>query len=39
MRNAALVCSLILIPCSQRAQDRKSDWKALYVFILVKRSS
>jgi len=30
MRNAALVCSLILIPCSLRAQDRKSDWKALY---------
>jgi len=30
MRNAALVCSLILIPCSLRAQDKKSDWKALY---------
>ena len=30
MRNAALMCSLILIPCSLRAQDTKSDWKALY---------
>ena len=30
MRKAALVCALILIPCSLRAQDRKSDWKALY---------
>ena len=30
MRNAALVCALILIPCSLRAQDSKSDWKALY---------
>ena len=30
MRNAALLCSLILIPCSLRAQEKKSDWKALY---------
>jgi hypothetical protein len=30
MRNAALVCSLILIPCSLHAQDQKSDWKSLY---------
>jgi hypothetical protein len=30
MRKAALVCFLILIPCSLRAQDKKSDWKALY---------
>jgi hypothetical protein len=30
MPNAALVCFLILIPCSLRAQDKKSDWKALY---------
>src|SRR6266496_6433606 len=30
MRNAALVCFLILIPCSLRAQDKKADWKALY---------
>ena len=30
MRIAALVCSLILIPCSLRGQDRKGDWKALY---------
>src|SRR5216683_2693463 len=32
MRNAALACFLILIliPCSLRAQDKKSDWKALY---------
>src|SRR6267143_4587034 len=30
MRNAALVCFLILIPCSLRAQDKKDDWKALY---------
>ena len=30
MRKASLVCFLILIPCSLRAQDRKSDWKALY---------
>ncbi len=30
MRNAALVCCLILIPCSLRAQDKKTDWKALY---------
>lgn len=29
MRNAALACFLILLPCSLRAQD-KSDWKALY---------
>src|SRR5216684_3229839 len=30
MRNAALACFLILIPCSLRAQDKKGDWKALY---------
>src|SRR6266851_7564582 len=30
MRNAALVCFLILIPCSLRAQDKRADWKALY---------
>jgi hypothetical protein len=30
MRKAALVCSLILIPYSLCAQDKKSDWKALY---------
>src|SRR5882762_8838205 len=30
MPNAALVCFLILIPCSLRAQDKKDDWKALY---------
>jgi hypothetical protein len=29
MRNAALACFLILIPCSLRAQDKKGDWKAL----------
>jgi hypothetical protein len=30
MRNAALVCFLILIPCSLRAQEKKDEWKALY---------
>ena len=30
MRNAALACFLILIPCSLRAQDKHGDWKALY---------
>ena len=30
MRNAALACFLILIPCSLRAQDKRDDWKALY---------
>jgi hypothetical protein len=30
MRNAALVCLLILISCSLPAQDKNSDWKALY---------
>ncbi len=30
MRNAALACFLILIPCSLPAQDKKNDWKALY---------
>jgi hypothetical protein len=30
MRSATVVCLLILIPSSLRAQDRKSDWKALY---------
>ena len=30
MRNAALACFLILIPCSLRAQNKRGDWKALY---------
>ena len=30
MCKAALACFLILIPWSLRAQDKKSDWKALY---------
>src|SRR6266568_4499242 len=30
MRNAALACFLILVPCSLCAQDKKADWKALY---------
>src|ERR1700730_4060070 len=30
MRKAALVCFLILIPCTLRAQDKKGDWKSLY---------
>src|SRR5258707_11151253 len=30
MRNAALVCFLILVPCSLHAQDKRADWKALY---------
>ena len=30
MRNAALACFLILIPCALRAQDKQGDWKALY---------
>src|SRR6266571_2847176 len=30
MRKAALMCFLILFPCSLRAQDKKGDWKALY---------
>jgi hypothetical protein len=30
MRNAALVCFLILIPCSLRAQNNRDDWKVLY---------
>ena len=30
MRSAAMVCLLILIPCSVRTQDKKGDWKALY---------
>src|SRR5712692_7500399 len=30
MRNAALVCFLILIPCSLPAQYKRADWKALY---------
>jgi len=30
MGNAALLCFLILIPCSLPAQDKNSDWKALY---------
>ena len=30
MRNVALACLLILIPCSLPAQDKKGDWKALY---------
>jgi hypothetical protein len=30
MHNAALVCFLILIPCSLGAQDKTGDWKVLY---------
>ena len=30
MRSVALVCVLILIPGSLRAQDKKGDWQALY---------
>ena len=30
MRTTALACFLILLPCSLHAQDKKSDWKALY---------
>ena len=30
MHKAALLCFLILIPGSLRAQDKKADWKALY---------
>lgn len=30
MRKATLAGFLILIPCLVRAQDKKSDWKALY---------
>ena len=30
MRNAALVCCLVLIPCSLRAQNKRDDWKTLY---------
>ena len=30
MRNAALACFLILVPCTLCAQDKRSDWKALY---------
>ena len=30
MRKATLAFFVILIPCSLRAQDKKSDWKALY---------
>jgi hypothetical protein len=30
MRNAAVACFLILIPCSLHAQDKKGDWKTLY---------
>src|SRR6266571_4244174 len=30
MRNVAVVCFLILVPCSLHAQDKKADWKALY---------
>src|SRR6266550_5026569 len=30
MRNSALACFLILIPCSLRAQNKRGDWKALY---------
>jgi thiamine pyrophosphate-dependent acetolactate synthase large subunit-like protein len=30
MRNLALACLLILVPCSLRAQDKTGDWKALY---------
>ena len=30
MRSVAVVCLLILIPCSLRAQGKKSDWNAVY---------
>ena len=30
MRKVALVSFLTLIPCAVHAQDKKSDWKALY---------
>ncbi len=30
MRNVALACFLILVPCSLHAQDKRADWKALY---------
>ena len=30
MRNAALVCCLVLIPYSLRAQNKRDDWKTLY---------
>src|SRR5258708_7851100 len=30
MRNAALVCCLVLIPCALRAQNKRDDWKTLY---------
>ena len=30
MRNAALACFLILIPCALRARDKQDDWKTLY---------
>jgi hypothetical protein len=30
MRNAALACFLIVIPCALHAQDKQGDWKALY---------
>src|SRR2546430_13350953 len=30
LRNAALGCFLMLIPCSLRAQNKRDDWKALY---------
>lgn len=30
MRNAALTCFLILIPCALHAQNKQGDWKALY---------
>jgi len=30
MRNAVLACFLILIPCSLRAQNKKTDWQSLY---------
>src|SRR5258708_4991043 len=30
MRKSALVCFLILVPCSLHAHDKKSDWNVLY---------
>ncbi len=41
MRNAALACFLILIPCSLRAQGKQGDriGRRYMVFVLVKRLS
>jgi hypothetical protein len=30
MRNLTLACFLVLVPCSLHAQDKRTDWKALY---------